>query len=264
MKNSIFWRAMVDAWSLAFDAALPRSLRPDKPEEHAPIVPVPPEFGVYCLPLWGALWAVAAWVLSRILTALVPAVGGAVLFALLLTVASEWRTSSRGMALTVSTGEALLSGAKWPLAVAGRQSAVRQLTGPYANILAMVMLAAKFFALFQCYAAGYPAFAGTALVVALTIEGIMAVQPPYEGGAPLVSGGATPHAVLWIGGFLLLFSFIYLPLLTLLGSGTAGLAAWMFTAERQRNAGRLFSDDMTLAGYASEMIALLFALLLLR
>lgn len=267
MKNNVFWRAMAAAWSLAFDAALPRSWRPDEEQTGkaaAGTAPVPPEFIVCALPLWGAVWAFAAWLLSRLLEGTAPETGGAVLFALILTVASEWRTSSRGLALTASVGEALLSGEKWRAAMEGRQATVRKLTGPYANLLVMALLAAKFFALFQCYASKHPGFAGAALVAALTVEAVMAVQPPCDGGAPMIAGGSAPYAVVWVGGFLLLFSFIYLPLPTLLTAGTAGFLCWIFTNERQCAAGRLVSDDMTLAGYATEWLALFFALLLVR
>ncbi len=261
MKNSPFWRAMFNAWELAFDIPLPNSWRPEPANHSVSAAETGDGMILYALPVWGALGGVAALVLAQMLHAWVPATGAAIVFGLFWVWLGERRTGSRGLALAASVGEGLLAGENWRAATAGRKNAIRQLAGPYANLLVVGMLALKFFAYFQCFRTGHPGFAGAVLVLALGAEASLAALPE---AVHMLPGPRTTSIsiLLALSGFFLLFNLISLPLPTLIALGGAAALTGLLAGERIRGQGQIDPDDMTLAGYGVELWALAVVLLL--
>lgn len=256
MKNSFFRQIAARSWELACDHAPPGSL-------HGKNTDIPLPYAVYVLPCWGALTALAALLFGKLLTVFFPASGGALVFAAVMLFLGEWRTSFRGLALTVSTADLLLAQRSWRTAVRGRTGNIRQLNGIVADLATLILLTVKFTALTHCFRLGVPWFAGIALTAALTAEGFLATRPDAAGNPGMLPGGGTPEAVLLTGGFFLLWSLIFLPAPTLFGIGPAALTAWGIAQETLHDRGRLVSDDITFAGYLGEFQMLLAVQILL-
>ncbi|MBE6370103.1 MAG: hypothetical protein E7056_08100 [Lentisphaerae bacterium] len=248
LKNSPIWSTMLDAWDLFCDHPLPRAL-----PTHTDSSDGGKLFNaLHFLPLWGAAAGLAAVILWKILYAVLPLNGAALLLALAIVAAGEFRCSGRALALSVTFLENISGGKKFAEAQTMRSASLKDSSGVIPLLLAGGMLGGKFFAVWLTVRAGHSGVLGCALVAALALEALLASEPAAE-GLPRSCEGARSEYILMLSGFLLLFNLLALPLPTLLGCGASVvIGIWLFNSFL-RSSGRITSDDITMSGYFTEL-----------
>ena len=244
-KNSSLYRSIYAAWELSCDRALPSALRPDAQKKSARVAEdVNP---LYFMPLYGALAGIAALIAGRILAYLLPVNGSSVCFALLVMIFGELRTSGRGLALNVTLLDMLTVCKSLPEARENRSSSLRNASGLIALLLAIGLLFGKFAAVFMVARTGHYGVTALALTIALCVEAFLAAEPSAS-GVPKFCRRARGEFIVAIGGFLLLFNLIFLPLPTLICAGLSALLTIIFMNLFINRCGGLHSDDMTMVG----------------
>ena len=260
MKNSSpFRRTLCDGWDLICDLSLPKSCYPADSGRGRTQYSFNP---LYSVVLWAAFWAVAAIILGKLLTALLPGNGAALLFVIIISIASEMRTSFRGMALTVSCLENLFSGKNFTQSLLLRQSDLRNISGVVPLLLAVAFAGCRFFTLFLAAKSGCFGVIGTAWLIAVGAEGFLAAEPAAV-NMPKFCSDVKSEYIVAMAGFFLIFSLIAMPLATLLAVGVAAVMVITFMNLLLKNTGKIESNDMTMTGYLLETaVLLIFAIIL--
>lgn len=254
MKNSSpFRRTLCDGWDLICDLALPAYCYPAASSDNRSKYLFNP---LYLLPVWAAAAAVVAGLFGRFLAWLLPANGMALVFAILMFVACEIRTSFRGMALSVSFLENLLYGKKFAEAAALRKSDLRNISGVAPLLLAVAATGVRFFALFLAAKSSNYGALGAAWLIAFSAEGFLAAEPAAV-NMPSFCSQAKGEYIVAIAGFCLLFNLVFMPLATLIATGAAAVLVIAMMNLLLKNCNRITSDDMTMTGYFLELIVLL-------
>ena len=249
IRKSPFWRSLYSAWELACDQALPRFCRPAAPEDNnRPENVFNP---LYALPLWGAAAGLTALIVGQILNSLLPVNGTALLFALLITIAGELRTSGRGLALNVTFWESLLQRRNFLQAQTARLDSLSRCNGLIPLLLAIALLGGKFMLILMAARTGHFGIAAAAWVTALTAESMMAAEPSAV-KMPHFCRAARAEYIVALGGFFLLFNLISLPLATLIAAGAAAALTFILMNTFLRKTGKIDSNDMTMTGYLLE------------
>ncbi len=250
LEKSSFCRSAYCAWELLCDHPLPgASPMPDsnnKADDYA-INPL------YLMPLWAAATGIAAMVAGWFLSQLLPVNGTAIVFAILLTAASELRTSARGLSLSVTFFENIFYGKKFAEAQMLRQSDLKNVGGLVPLLLAIGLLAGKFAAVYLAARNGHFGVATAAWVVAATAEGVMASEPAAV-NVPAYCRQVRGEYLVAVGGFFLLFNLFCLPLPTLIATGATAAAAVILLNLALRRSGRVDPNDMTMTGYLLEFL----------
>ncbi len=257
IKNSSIWRTFYSGWLLISDYDLPVSWRPVS-GEHGPQA----FNALYTMPIWGAAGGLAAVVLGGLLSCLLPINGAAIIIALLLTAAGELRTSSRALALTVTTFEQLFARKTIAEARQLRSCTLSGTSGIVPLLLAIGLLGGKFFAILLAARTGHFGIAGAAWAISLGAEGVLAAEQ-HAVNVPSVCRSAKAEYIISIAGFFLLFNLIALPLATLIATGLAAVTAISILNLCLKRTGEISANDITLAGYLLEFIVwLIFALMI--
>lgn len=252
-KSSPFQHTMCDSWDLICDLTLPEFCYPaDKSASRSKYLFNP----LYCLPLWAAAASVAAGLLGRFLAWLLPVNGAALIFAMMIFIACEIRTSFRGMALSVSFLENLFYGKKFAGAVALRQDDLRTVSGVAPLLLAVAAAGSRFFALFLAAKSGNYGAIGAAWLIAFSTEGFLATEPAAI-NMPVFCNQAKGEYIVAIAGFCLLFNLVFMPLATLIAAGVSAIFVIAMMNLLLKNCDRITSNDMTMTGYFLETIVLL-------
>ena len=249
MKNRLsFRRTLCDSWDLVCDYPLLKAVCPEGKSGYwcNPL---------YLLPLWAAVGAVAAGVLGRFLTWLLPANGSALVFALVLLIVGEMRTTFRGMALSISFLENFIYGRKFAECRILRQSDLRNISGVVPLLLAAAFAGCRFFALYWAARSGCYGVVGAAWLIAVGAEGFLAGEPAAV-NMPDFCRQVKNEYIVMTAGFFLLFNLIYLPLATLIAFGISALLVIVSMNLFLRSDGRIDSNDMTMTGYLLELIVL--------
>ena len=260
VRNSALYRSLCAAWDLACDRSLPSSLRAiysenadNDLEDFNPL---------YFLPLWGAFAGLLALIAGKMISAVLPVNGSAVLFALLLVIFSEIRTSGRGLALNVTLFAALFENKSFYESRQLRCASLKNVSGVIPLLLSIVMLGGKFFAIVLIARTGHFGIAAAAWVAALSAEGILAAEDCAV-GVPDFCQQAKGSYIAATGGFLMLFNFIFLPLPTLIAIGAAAVITIVTLVLLRKRMDKIDSDDMTSIGYLLEFAVLaIYALLI--
>ena len=248
IKNSSIWRTFYSGWLLISDYDLPAAWRPVNGEQG------PQAFNaLYTMPVWAAAGGLTAVVIGGLLSCLLPINGAAIVFALLLTAAGELRTSSRALALTVTTFEQLIARKSIAEARQLRSYTLTGASGLVPLLLAIGLLGGKFFAVLLAARTGHFGIAGAAWTAALAAEGVLAAEQ-YAVNVPAVCRSARAEYIVFIAGFFLLFNLIALPLATLIAAGLAAVAAICILNLCLKRTGEISANDITLAGYLLELI----------
>lgn len=257
IKNSPFWRTMYTAWDLACDQALPRFCRPEAASEKQEFAFNP----LYGTVIWAAGGGLIMLIVNRILNGLLPVNGAALLFALLVVLASELRTGWRGLALSVTFFENISGGKTFCNAIAMRQDSLKNQNGVVPLLLTIFALLGKFSAVFLTARAGFAGVVCAAWVAALAAEAVLAAEPAAL-GVPGYCRNARSEYIVALAGFFLLFNLVSLPLATLLALGVSAFLAILLMNLFLRRCGKIDSNDMTMSGYLLELAVLaVFALL---
>ncbi len=244
-KNTIFWRSVYAAWTLACDRMLPAALRPaenfrgeDGLEELNPL---------YFMPLWGAFGGLLALIAGSVLSAVLPLNGTAIVFALFIVICSELRTGGRALALNVTFFDKLFDSNNLLQARMQRVSTLKNCSGLIPLLLAIGWLGGKFFAVMLVARSGHFGVTALALTAALSAEAFMAAEPAAA-GVPKYCSKARSEYIAALTGFLLLFNLIFLPLATLIAAAAAGVITItaLFIALKRFNS--IDSNDMTATG----------------
>ncbi|MBE6402277.1 MAG: hypothetical protein IKD10_10375 [Lentisphaeria bacterium] len=249
MKNSSsLKRTLTDSWDLVCDLPLFKAVSPEGKSGYLcnPL---------YLLPLWAAAGAAIAGLSGRFLAWLLPVNGAALVFALVLLVVSEMRTTFRGMALSVSFLEKFIYGKKFAESRMLRQSDLRDITGLVPLLLAAAFAGCRFFALYWAAKSGNWGVIGAAWLIATGAEGFLAGEPAAVNMPGYCSSAKTEYIVMTVG-FFLLFNLIYLPLATLIAVGVSAAVVLVLMNMFLRSDGRIESNDMTMTGYMLELIVL--------
>ena len=247
IKNSSIWRSFYSAWLLICDYDLPVAWRPVNGEQGEQSFNA-----LYAMPVWGALGGMAAIVLGGLFLWLLPVNGAAIIFALVLTAAGELRTSSRALALSVSTFEQLIARKSLVEARQNRISTLNGTSGLVPVLLAVGLLGGKFFAILLAARTGHFGIAGAAWVAALGAEGVLAADP-HATNVPAVCRLARAEYIVGIAGFLLLFNLIALPLATLIAVALAAVITISVLNWCLKRTGYIAADDITVTGYLLEL-----------
>lgn len=242
IKNSLLYRTMFAAWDLACDRPLPVFMRPDK-SSTAPV-----KNTLYMLPVWGAIGGIAALIAGKILSFLLPVNGCALLFALLMVILGEMRTNSRGMSLSVTFLDGIISGKGFADAQRARCQSLKECNGIIPLLLALSLMGGKFLLIFMVARTGHFGAAGAALVIALSVEAFLAAEPAAA-DVPEICQQAHGEYIIALAGFFLLFNLISLPLATLIATGAAAIITMLILNLCLSSNGRITSDDMTMTGY---------------
>ena len=248
IKNSSIWRSFYSAWLLISDYDLPVAWRPVNGEQGEQSFNA-----LYAMPVWGAFGGMAAIVLGGLLLWLLPVNGAAIIFAMVLTAAGELRTSSRALALSVSTFEQLIARKSFAEARQNRNYSLNGASGVVPVLLAVGLLGGKFLAILLAARTGHFGIAGAAWVAALGAEGVLAAEP-HAVNVPAVCRSARAEYIVGIAGFLLLFNLIALPLATLIAAAAAAVVAISVLNMCLKRTGHIAADDITVTGYLLEFV----------
>ena len=258
-NNSSFKRTLCAGWDLLCDQPLPKICYPaensGKPGQYL--------FNpLYTLPIFAAAAAVLAGLLGRFLLWLLPVNGAALIFAAVMFVACEMRTTFRGMALSVSFLENILYGKSFVESSMLRKDDLRSINGLPALLLAAAFAGCKFFALYLAAKSGNYGIAGAAWLIALAAEGFLASEPAAE-NMPFFCSQAKGEYIVAIAGFLLLFNLIHQPLATLISAGVSAILVIAMMTLLLQKTNRITSNDMTMTGYWLETaVYLIFAVMI--
>ena len=250
IKNSSVWRTFYSGWELACDLPLPACCRPAEAASNRQSNAFN---ALYTLPLWGAAAGVLALIAGKLLSALLPVNGSALLFAAILMIAGELRSSSRALALSVTFLENICCKKSFIEAQTLRSDSLRNVSGLVPLLWAIFLLAGKFAAIFLTARTGHYGVASAAWVIALSAEAVLAAEP-HAVNMPDVCYNARAEYVVAIGGFLLLFNLIALPLATLIAAGAGALITIIMLNLCLRKSNRITSNDMTMTGGLLEFI----------
>jgi len=249
IKNSSLWRTFYAAWDLACDLPLPaacRSVTDSWQNQYA-------FNALYAMPLWGALAGLAAVILGKLLNVLLPVNGSALVFAAAVMICSELRTSSRALALNVTFFENIIGKKSFAEAQMARLDSLRSVAGLVPLLLAIFFLAGKFAAVFLIARTGHYGVAAAALVITLSGEAVLAAEPGAV-NVPDICRAARTEYIVAIGGFLLLFNLIFLPLSTLVVTGISAAVCITMLNCCLRKSARITSNDITMTGGMLEFI----------
>lgn len=249
IRNSALYRSFCTAWELACDSLLPTAFQAVNPENSDSDLE---DFNpLYFLPVWGALAGLAALIFGKLAAAVLPVNGSAVIFALTLMIFSELRTSGRGLALNVTMFAALFEHKNFLEARQQRISSLKNTNGVIPLLLAIGILGGKFFAVMLTARTGHFGVAAAAWIIALSAEGLFASEECAM-GVPRFCRNAKGEYVVALGGFLLLFNLVFLPLATLIVCASAVAITVITLVLLIKRAERIDSDDMTTTGYILE------------
>ena len=253
VRNSALYRSLCTAWDLVCDRSLPKSFRAvysenvdNDLEDFNPL---------YFIPLWGAAAGLLALAAGRIISAVLPVNGSAVLFALLSVIFSEIRTSGRGLALNVTLFSALFENKTFYESRQLRCASLKNISGLIPLLLAIILLGGKFFAVVLIARTGHFGIAAAAWIIALSAEGILAADE-YSVGVPAYCQQAKGSYIAATGGFLMLFNFVFLPLPTLIAVSAAAAITIVMLVLLRKRIEEISSDDMTSVGYLQEFAVL--------
>lgn len=250
IKKSPFWRSLYSAWELSCDWELPHFCRvaisADEQRQKFMFNPL------HVMPLWAAVGGLLFLIFGKLLSSMLPVNGAALLFALLLVIAGELRTSSRGLALNVTFWENLCGNRNFAQAYQNRKDSLRGVSGVIAVLLSIALLGGKFLMIFLVARTGHFGVASAGWVAALTAEAVMAADPNAVKVPGFCREGRAEYIVA-LGGFLLLFNLISLPLATLVSAGCAAAVVIILINTFIRKCSVISSNDMTMTGYLAEL-----------
>lgn len=257
--KSLLKRTLCDGWDLICDRSLPAFCRAAESSGRRTEYLFNP---LYAPLLWVAAAAVAANLAGRFLAWLLPINGAALIFAFIMLIICEIRTSFRGMALSISFLENLLYGKSFAECALLRKDDLRNISGVPALLLAAAGSGCKFFALFVAAKNGHYGVVGTAWIIVIAAESFLASEPAAE-NMPSFCSQAKGEYIIAIAGFLLLFNLIFMPLATLIAAGAAAMLVIGLMNIFIRTSGKITSNDMTMTGYWLETaVYLIFAVMI--
>lgn len=250
VKNTSLWRTLALAWDLMCDRPLPVQLQAANTDgkKNSSYLFNP----LYVLPLWGAIWGVAALIAGKIFAAVLPVNGSALIFALMIMAAGEMRTTSRALALAVTFADLLFSSKSFTAAQTGRVDSLKTVNGLVPLLLAAGLLGGKFFCIYLAARTGHYGITSAAMVIALGGEAVLASDPAVS-GLPRSCSNAKTEYIVALTGFLLLFNLITLPLATLVSAAVSAAIVILMLNLVLRRCGRIVSNDMTMLGYFLEL-----------
>ena len=248
-KNSSVWQVFYTAWGLFCDRPLPNSWQPKTVRQNDSF-----NFNaLYAVPVWAAVCGAIAVLLGRFLSVLLPANGTALVFAAVIVIAGEMRTSSRGLALSVTFFEHILDRRSFAEASALRQDDLKQSGVVLSSLLlAILMPVGKFFAIYLAARSGSFGTASAAWVAAAGSEAFLAARPQSV-NVPAFCHVARSEYIAVLTVFFLLFNLVHLPSAVLVAVAAAAVTVMIMLNLALNRAGSVDSNDMTMTGYLIEL-----------
>lgn len=225
-----------------------------------------PRLVLWCFPLLGLVLGVVPAVLCGLLHAVMPPVGGAVLFALAVFLMLEMKDSGASLALSASLVEQKVRGQTWRGAFARLSPLWSSLGTPAATLTVLAMAAVKLTALALIYRCGSYWFPAAVLVLNFTVQGALASERSIIDASPMLAVRRDRKQEVWYVAALALAVLFFLKpwAWELLVAGLASYALCRgFRRRCLANFSGVDANLVTLAGGWAETLALLAALLLL-
>jgi cobalamin synthase len=261
MIQKILVTSFAAAWEMLIDFPLPLSIKnagKDFEENvFSPLIQM-------CFPIVGVAAGLILFFFGGILSMLSMKISGAIIFAVTLTLLTEFKDSFRSLGALVSLFDQMLAKKPLEYAMINLDNDVRNAAGPLSSLVLVLAVLLKLFVFGLMFYYGFYYWIILVLVLSFTIQGHLAAAPVLNTGLPLVEVNHETRLYIWgVAGFFVLFILFKAPAASLI----AFAAAFVFANVVRRFCEIKFNgvtiDIISLASYIFELFALLLGVLFL-
>lgn len=257
MVVKVFAASLVTAWEMLLDFPLPRSLKMKAGEIHYDDELFAPLTQLF-FPVAGLICGFMVLIAGGILSMLLPKVAGALIFSILLLILTEAKDSGRSLGAFVSFFSRKAEKEANARALLTLDTDIKSAYGPIGNLILILTVLFKIFCFYVMFYYGYYYWMTAVFILEFTVQGHMAAAPSLISGEPLLDVKNDSRFYIWaIAGFFTLFIAFEAATLCLVAFGVAFVFAHVFRQYCEKRLSGVDVNIISLAGYWSELFALL-------
>ena len=262
MSLNIFKKALLDAWNMLIDFALP-FLKNDEEEDmvktESTLILTQAFF-----PIVGAICALLALLIGAILSKVLHPIPAAGIFAAVLTYFSVYKDGGRGLAGIMSLTSLKHKDISLEQGLSDLPDGIADINSPTATLTMVLVVLFKLFAFSLMAFYGYIYWLAAIFILEFAIEGDLATLPSSQNGQPLLAIKKSKQRYIWfIAGFLVLFVLFKAPVASLLLFAAAFGFSYGIKVYCSARLNGIDGKIIGLAAYIFELFALLLGVILL-